>query len=264
MTILITTFILYHILRFSTENIAEDSMVSLEMVQSIATARSSLQYQSICMSHGIDLSVNINSSHHLGTQQHSSDFHISIDDGSYYTNYTNVYNTLYMKSVAKYVGEKLAKKYDQDITNDKVLINEYLSESQRNSLIEECSCCLCKKHLKINDTLKLCMSQHPIEEACKNGQPKRKNNQSKYIEYVICDHCMPFMTLNSKRNKNKKFPCCFESCSIELKTKLALQNHYLKHLKVKNFVCPICPKAYSSKSGLKMHERQHAIGKSSP
>lgn len=219
-------------------------MASLDMIQSFTTAKNaSFDDATVSSADNLNPVYELSS---LSEQNHSTNNQSEIQDDTYIRNYKPVYNTLYMIAVVNYYCKKTTE----------FTIKNYAPEAIQN----KCACCFCKNDLINHEGFKDFM--HPHEEACQRDESKPKLTQSKYTKQTICVSCMSFMTINSKKSsdltsKNKKYHCCFNSCTDKLKTKAQLQNHYLKHLKVKNFECPICPRVFTSKSGLKLHERKH-------
>lgn len=161
-----------------------------------------------------------------------------------------IFNGIYMEAKLKET-EKI--KWDLSFSD----IADYFP-TDRDARLFGCSCCLCTLRNKNGDTFEFCIKKHPFEQCCQRDQPKPRNNSTvKYQKQKVCNQCMFSITSSSKRTKTKGFCCSFQSCSLEFKTRTALQNHYLKHLNVKKFSCNVCEKDYASKSGLKKHERKH-------
>lgn len=180
----------------------------------------------------------------------SSFNHTSKINASYYENFTKVFDTLYMKNMVKKIAERNASD---------CCITEYLPQE------DVCSCCLCRlRHKSDGTAYEFCIKKHPTEDTqCGNGMIKRSfKTRFAYQEQTICDNCMSSLTLKSIReHKSKEIRCIFDACSHKLKNKTSLRSHYLKHLNVKKFMCSICERGFS-KSGIKMHERKHALRKS--
>lgn len=171
--------------------------------------------------------------------------------------YKKVFHTTYMLSMVK----KISNKYANNFTLPNELQPQSISNSNVNTTLTSTCCCLCvvphRKHLESFD---FCIKTvKNLNLLCRKGKSSRNNRSLlKYQKRHICDECMYSMIANSKRTKSKKFRCLFPSCSLEL-NKMELHKHYIKHFGVKNLICNICEKEYASVSGLKKHERKHAL-----
>lgn len=164
---------------------------------------------------------------------------------SYFENYSKIFDTAYMRGAVAFHAKNQASEFS--IRN---LLRELRIEPA-------CKCCLCKVQFKHNDSLKYCIKKHPVGVCCTRGQSKKRNNQKMYMLQNVCEECLESMTLNTKRSKDKHFHCTFDSCSREFKSIPHLRTHYMKHLKVQNYICPICCMEFSSKSSVKSHQRKH-------
>ncbi|XP_031623444.1 zinc finger protein 432-like [Contarinia nasturtii] len=177
-----------------------------------------------------DSSVAINASEFAPSFKQISEIH-----ESYYENYTKTFNTYYMTyKCVKITAEKYARDFS---------ISEFLP----------CSCCLCK--LQTNESFTFCIKDHPCKEPCRQGQ-SNSNSRFKYQQKRICEECMSSMILNANKTESKQFRCIFDGCSKKFKNGITLQNHFLKHLNVKNFLCSICGEGFTQ-STIKKHERTH-------
>ncbi|XP_055305024.1 zinc finger protein 507-like [Sitodiplosis mosellana] len=187
------------------------------------------------------------------TQSESS---IRVND-SYFQNYENVINTMYMEYCVRTIG----KKFSRDFT-----ISEYLSQEQQDQLehldksssTPSCTCCLCRLHVKSTVSHEFCIRKHPNQNPCSGDQPNKTNFMMKHQPRCICDECIDAIIFNAKKVKGtRRFTCCFDSCETTGLTQTALKNHCFQHFGVKKFMCPLCDFSHDRKPEMKRHERKH-------
>lgn len=179
---------------------------------------------------------------------------------SHVSNYENQFDTMFRCGEIKFHSQRLGNPFSlpeswlsEHLINYNYQPDEY-HENTTNG--KRCSCCLCTVRHRCGNT-GICIEKHPTDEPCaKDQEMLPKNTMLKYQKRHICDTCMSSLTLNTKKTKQKYFQCCFQSCSIQIKSITSLRTHYLEHLAVKNFICSVCEKNYKSRAGLKKHERE--------
>lgn len=172
--------------------------------------------------------------------------------------YEKLFNTVFIRNELEIHNKRLAGTFSLP---ESLLLDYQSGECRGNSTNgRRCTCCLCLVRHRCRNT-EICIENHPnnkkMQKCTREHEMQPKNTMLKYQKRHICDECMSSLTLNTKKNKQKKFRCCFLPCSIEIKSIALLRKHYLEHLMVKNFICNVCEKDFKSRAGLKMHESKH-------
>lgn len=162
----------------------------------------------------------------------------------------NQFNTIYMRENVKRIAEQFQCEFS---------IDEYLPLQLKMAV---CQCCLCKlrqkKHSSIEINGKFCIYNDPLKRKCNEcHMRKRKSNQQTSKE--LCNTCMSILVVLSKKNQQtKEIRCAFSPCLYKTTRTASLKMHYLNHLNIKNYACPMCDRGFSTKSACRKHQQIHA------
>lgn len=128
--------------------------------------------------------------------------------------------------------------------------NSYTGKHQQEKFL----CCLCltrSKHSENNHNSHICITKDKLLRHCEREDDKLMD---------LCKCCISSLLVRSKKTKNnqKYFKCKFSFCQFTTKYSSSIRRHYLGHLQIKKFTCPICDRKFVDKSSRDKHQRIHS------
>lgn len=125
-----------------------------------------------------------------------------------------------------------------------------------------CECCLCCIRHKNNQEIELserfCTCMDPLKRKCTEKYSGRKRDSVDKKSNRSCKNCLYMMVTSSKRNhQTKLIKCGMVPCNFTAKRPGTMEEHYKKHLNIRNFECLICERGFQTKSILRKHGHSH-------
>lgn len=171
----------------------------------------------------------------------------SLDFGE--TTYRSIFSSWYMINAVERIVNK-RKEFS---------ISKFLPLPLKMAVCECCLCCIrYKNNLQIELTKHFCICLDPLKRKCSEKFSGRKLNSVNKNWNRSCQNCLSMLVTSSKRNhQTKLIKCGMVPCNFTAKRPYAMEEHYKKHLNIKNFECIMCDRGFQTKSILRKHERSH-------
>lgn len=134
--------------------------------------------------------------------------------------------------------------------------------SIKKSWIEKCgkcTCCLCDAKGRLGPSSGLgdshCKAMAQDAVHCEGTHARLSQLLRQQARNQVCNACVGLLVSGSKKI-NGKFECYHSSCDKVFHYKSQLRKHFLTHLNVKNYVCPICNEEFRHSMSVKSHQRK--------